>query len=116
IRTLPTSAPRAATARPPHRRPGGARARAAARSRGGAGGDVASDERLFDAHVRRALGDRQGRLSPLAAAAAHLVPAEVTGDVVDPIQRLEQVAAEPYVLHELCQVSGPAHSPVARRN
>src|SRR5439155_5852769 len=88
-RRLWPSAPRAATARR-RRPPAPGRRRGAGRSRG----DVAADERLLDADVWRAFGDRKGELPALAAAPAHLVPGEVAGDVVDPVQGLEQVPGE----------------------
>ena len=65
--------------------------------------------------MRRPFGHRQGRLPSLAATAAHLVPAEVPGDVVDPIERLEQVAGEHHVLHELGQLPVPDHAAVGGR-
>ena len=71
------------------------------------GGDVAADQRLFDADVRRPFRHRQGELPTLAAAAAHLVPAEVPGKALDAVQRLEQTPREHHVLHEL------RHRPVA---
>src|SRR2546427_3108484 len=45
---------------------------------------------LFRSDVGRTLGHGERPLAGLAAAAAHLVPAEVAGDALDPVERLER--------------------------
>src|SRR6266550_5306650 len=94
IRTRPRSALRGARARR-RRRPCRERRRAGDRSY------VTADQRFLDADVRRALGDRQRELAALAAASTHLIPGEVAGDVIDAVQRLEQIARQHHVLHQL---------------
>jgi len=51
-----------------------------------------ADQRFLDAHVRCALGDRQREWPPLPQTSAHLIPGEIAGDVIDAVQRLEQIA------------------------
>src|SRR6266700_1620640 len=99
----PSSARSGATAHRRRRRRGAGPGRRAARSRS----HVAADERLLDADVRCTLGHREGVLAGLAATAAHLIPAEVGGDVIDAVERLEQIPREHDVFHQL------RHPPVA---
>src|SRR5437016_2799922 len=108
IRTKPRSAPPAATARRRHR-PCRERRRAGDRSY------VPADQCFLDAHVRRPFSNRQRELAALAAAAAHLIPGEVAGDVIDAIERLEQIARQHDVLHELGDLAVANHVAPARR-
>src|SRR5438477_282881 len=105
---VPRYAPRAATARP-HRRPCDAHYRAAGRSY------VAADQRFFDAHVGRPFGHRQWELATFSATAAHLIPGEVAGDVIDAVERLEQIAGQHDVLHQLGHLAVADHMAPAGR-
>src|SRR5207245_11641579 len=101
---------RGAKSRPRRERGAGPR-RAAARSRR----EVAPAQRLLDADVGRTLGHGERPLAGLAAAAAHLVPAEVAGDALDSVERLEEVPCEHHVLDQLCRMAVAAHAPLGCR-
>src|SRR5439155_185602 len=75
---------------------------------------VATDQGFLDAHVRSPFGDGEGELPALPAAAAHLIPAKVAGDMVDAVERLEQVPRERDVLDELRHLAVADHVPVGR--
>ncbi len=51
--------------------------------------------------MRRPFGHRERELAAFAAAAAHLIPGEVTGNVIDAVERLKQIAGQHDVLHQL---------------
>src|SRR6266508_4529029 len=68
-----------------------------------------------DAHARPPFGHRQRELAALAATAAHLIPGEITGDVIDAVQRLEQIARQHDILHQLGDLPVPDHVAPARR-
>src|SRR5256885_9773787 len=55
--------------------------------------------------MRRAFRDREGVLPALAAAAAHLVPAEIARDVVDAVQGLEEIARQHHILDQFGHVT-----------
>src|SRR2546425_13378967 len=59
--------------------------------------------------MRRAFRDREGVLPALAAAAAHLVPAEIARDVVDAVQGLEEIARQHHILDQLGHVTVADH-------
>mgnify|MGYP003693674079 CR=1 FL=1 len=62
----------------------------------------------------RALGYRKRHLASLPTASPELVPAEVPGDRIHPVQRLKQVPRQDDRFDQLGQLAVPDHVAVAR--
>src|SRR6266550_2562467 len=97
--------------------PSSADARALSRRATGSGlaAYVPADEGFLDAHVRRPFGYRQRELAALPTPAAHLIPGEVAGNVIDAVERLKQIARQHDVFHQLGDLAVANHVAPAGR-